>query len=154
MKNSIMFLQKQFYFKKFCNFRRLINPFLLYCRICIVGSGVEWWVWTQRPSERAASANIPSLLRCVFTTSVFSRDLKCWIRMAAAGVSYGSLVVVPVRRVEEFDARPQSLRYNWFRPFAATVSATEDLSRETPTATPKRPSHNWWVVFTWVPKND
>gem|GEM_PF-1167807 len=42
----------------------------------LVGSGVEWWVRTQRPSERAASANIPSLLRCVFTTSVFSRDLK------------------------------------------------------------------------------
>ncbi len=32
----------------------------------LVGSGVEWWVWTQRPSERAASANIPNLLRCVF----------------------------------------------------------------------------------------
>ena len=32
--------------------------------------------------------------------------------MAVIGVSHGSLVVVRVRRAEEFDARPESLRYN------------------------------------------
>ena len=31
---------------------------------------------------------------------------------AAVGVSHGSLVVVGVRRAEEIDARPESLRYN------------------------------------------
>ena len=32
--------------------------------------------------------------------------------MAVIGGAHGSLVVVRVRRAEEFDARPESLRYN------------------------------------------
>jgi len=33
-------------------------------------------------------------------------------KSTAVGVSHGSLVVVGVRRAEEIDARPESLRYN------------------------------------------
>ena len=40
----------------------------------------EWGVGpcaqTKRLSERAALANVPRLIRCIFTTAVCSRDLK------------------------------------------------------------------------------
>jgi len=58
---------------------------------------------------------------CPYYCSMQPRPQVLNPKSTAVGVSHGSLVVVRVRSAEEIDARPESLRYNWFWPFAATA---------------------------------